>query len=100
MNIIGRDRRKNPRIRYQSPILHNTNPPDFFYRGTMYNFSLGGLYFESNEVLLEGDEISVSIKQPPRQLAKAAEQYLVVRIMWSRQLEDSAYQIGYGAKLL
>jgi len=97
---IGRERRKNERIRYQSAILHNTNPPDFFFRGTMFNFSQDGLYFESNEDLLEGDEISVSIKQPPQQFVFNTDQYLDVKIMWCRQLQDSSYQIGYGAKLI
>ncbi len=100
MNIVGRERRKSQRIKYESAILHNTNPPDFLYRGTMYNFSQGGLYFESNQDLVEGDKISVSIKQPPRQFIVNADQYLEVKIMWCRQLEDSSYQIGYGAKLI
>ena len=100
MNIVGRERRKSQRISYKSAILHNTNPPDFLYRGTMYNFSQGGLYFESNQDLVEGDKISVSIKQPPRQFVVNADQYLEVKIMWCRQLEDSSYQIGYGAKLI
>ncbi len=100
MKIVGKERRKSPRIRCKASILHNTNPPDFFYRGTMYNFSQGGLYFESDEDLVEGDTISVSIKQPPRQFVINTDQDLEVRIMWCRQLADSSYQIGYGAKLI
>ena len=97
---FGRERRKSQRIRHHSAILHNTNPPDFFYRGTMFNFSKSGLYFESNEDLVEGDTICVSIKQPPQQLILDTDQYLDVKIMWCRQLQDSSYQIGYGAKLI
>ena len=94
------ERRKSKRIEYQSAIMHNTNPPDFFYSGTMYNFSAEGLYFESNEDLLKGDQISISIKEPPPQLKKDTDQYINIKIMWARDLQDSSYQVGYGAKLL
>ncbi len=94
------ERRESKRIDYKSAIMHNTYPPDFFYSGTMYNFSKGGLYFESNEDLLKGDEISVSIKEPPEQLTNKSEQYIDVKIMWAKDLQDSSYQVGYGAKLI
>jgi hypothetical protein len=94
------ERRKSERIDYKSTIMHNTNPPDFFYSGTMYNFSTEGLYFESNEDLLKGDEISVSIKEPPAQFIKKSDQYIDVKIMWAKDLQDSSYQVGYGAKLI
>ncbi len=96
----GIERRKSERIKYKSAILHNTDPPDFFYSGTMYNFSKGGLYFESNEDLLQGDEISISIQEPPPQFFKKPHQYFDVKIMWCRDLPDSSYQVGYGVKLI
>jgi len=95
-----KDRRENTRINYKSAIMHNTNPPDFFYSGTMYNFSTRGLYFESNEDLLKGDEISVSIKEPPAQFKNISKQYIDVKIMWAKDLQDSSYQVGYGARLI
>ena len=94
------ERRKSKRIDYTSAIMHNTNPPDFFYSGTMYNFSAQGLYFESNEDLLKGDEISISIKEPPPHLKKDSDQYIDVRIMWASDLQDSSYAVGYGAMLI
>ena len=60
---IGIERREYERFPCETPILHDTSPPDFFYKGTMYNFSEKGLYFESNEDLLQGHEISISIKE-------------------------------------
>jgi len=94
------ERRISERIKYKSAIMHNTNPPDFFYSGTMYNFSSGGLYFESNEDLLQGDEISISIKEPPAQFTKKSDQYFDVKIMWCEDLQGASYQVGYGAKLI
>jgi len=94
------ERRKGDRIKYKSAILHDTRPPDFFYSGTMYNFSERGLYFESREDLLQGDEISISIKEPPAQFLEKTDQYFNVKIMWCRDLQRSSYQIGYGAMLV
>ena len=45
------ERGKSGRIKCNTLVLHNTSPPDFFYRGTVRNISEIGLYFESNEDL-------------------------------------------------
>jgi hypothetical protein len=94
------ERRTSERINYKSALLHDTSPPDFFYSGTMHNFSKRGLYFESSEDLLQGDEISIFIKEPPAQFLEKTDQYFRVKIMWCRDLQRSSYQIGYGAKLI
>ena len=96
----GIERRKSERFKYKSAVLHSTNPPDFFYRGTLHNFSSEGLYFESNEDLLQGDEISISIQNPPRQLHKEPQEYFNIKIMWCKVLQGSSYQVGYGARIL
>ena len=96
----GIERRNSERLKHKSAVLHNTNPPDFFYSGTMYNFSSGGLYFESNEDLLQGDVISISIKEPPTQLPIKSDQYFDVQIKWARDLQGASHQVGYGAQLI
>jgi len=96
----GIDRRESERIRYKSAVLHSTNPPDFFYRGTMHNFSAEGLYFESNEDLLQGDEISISIQNPPPQFTMKPQEYFDVQIRWCKILQSTAYQVGSGAKII
>ena len=97
---IGNERRKHERIPCKAPILHNTSPADFFYKGIMYNFSKGGLYFESNEDLLPGHEITISIKEPPQQFVKESRQYFDVKIMWCFEIQGSSHQVGYGAKII
>jgi len=97
---IGAERRKHERIPCETSILHNTSPADFYYKGTMYNFSKEGLYFESNEDLLKGHEIAISIKNPPRQFTGNPRQYFEVKIVWCQAIQGSFYQVGYGAKLI
>jgi len=94
------ERRKSERIEHKSALLHSTAPPDFFYHGTMYNYSTGGLYFESDQDLLSGNEISISIKEPPAEFMRPSDQYFDVRIMWCRVLQGTSYQVGYGAMLI
>ena len=96
----GNERRKYKRIPCETPILHNTCPADFFYKGTMCNFSKGGLYFESNEDLLQGHEIAISITNSPQQFSKKSRQNFNVKIMWCTEIQGSSYQLGYGAKLI
>lgn len=96
----GNERREHERFPCEIPILHDTSPPDFFYKGTMYNFSKKGLYFESNEDLLKGHEISISIKKPQQQFTVKPNQNFSVKIMWHQELQGSSYQIGYGAKII
>jgi hypothetical protein len=97
---IGIERREHERFPYETTILHDTSPPDFFYKGTMYNFSKKGMYFESNEDLLQGHEISISIKKPPQQFTIKPDQNFSVKIMWYQELQGSSYQSGYGAKII
>ena len=97
---IGNERRKHERIPCETLILHNTSPADFFYKGTMYNYSTEGLYFESNEDLLAGHKITISIKEPPRLFIKEPHQHFDVKIMWCLEIQDSSHQVGYGAKII
>ena len=97
---IGIERREHERFSCETTILHDTSPPDFFYKGIMYNFSKTGLYFESNEDLLQGHEISISITKPPQQFKIKPHQNFSVKIMWHQELQGSPYQIGYGAKII
>ena len=94
------ERREHERFPCETTILHDTSPPDFFYKGIMYNFSKEGLYFESDEDLLQGHEISISINKPPQQSTIKPRQNFSVKIMWHQELQGSSYQIGYGAKII
>jgi hypothetical protein len=66
----------------------------------MYNFSKMGLYFESNEHLLKGHEISISINNPPQQFTIEPHQNFSAKIMWYQELQGSTYRSGYGAKII
>ena len=52
-----------------------------------------GIYFESNEKISLGDEISVTVKK-----SNDEEITFDVRIIWKKDLSDSHFLFGYGAK--
>ncbi len=49
---------------------------------------------------VQGDEISISIQNPPAQLAMKPREYFDVQIRWCKVLQGPAYQVGYGAKII
>jgi hypothetical protein len=89
------ERRGSERTRCNYDILHNTAPVDFFYKGRVLDYSGVGLYFESNEDMLPGDEISILIRNTTNNEAY----YLDVKIQWYKELQGSKFKLGYGASL-
>ena len=89
------DRRESERVKCKKDVLHSTVPADFFYRGQVCNYSKKGLYFESNTDLLPKDEISVLVKR-----GVVDETHILdIQIVWCKELQDSSFDLGYGAML-
>ena len=89
------ERRKGERIKCKKYILHDTDPGDFFYRGEVRNYSKKGLYFVSNLDLLPEDEITILVKKNSDDLTYM----LDVKIIWVKELNDSKFDLGYGASI-
>ena len=81
------------RLNCKLDIKHDVVIPDIHYDGTISNLSSGGVYFESNELILPRDEISITVKK-----LNDEEITFDVCIIWKKDLPDSAYRYGYGAK--
>ncbi len=57
------DKRASKRLTYEAPItVENCDTGEYFY-GRMYNYSLGGMYFETDYPLPAGAEIRVAIRK-------------------------------------
>jgi Tfp pilus assembly protein PilZ len=93
-------RRANRRYRYETAISHDIVLPDILYDGKIYNFSNDGVYFESNEQILPGDEISITITKKPQKDNVDTPKTFDVEILWRKKIQGSSYRYGYGAKLL
>jgi Tfp pilus assembly protein PilZ len=94
---IKNDQREKKRFKYEAVIWHDNVLPDRFYTAQILNISRGGLYFESDQTLYEGEEIYIAHKNPgPTGLN--SENCTRVEIKWRQNLQNSAYRYGYGAK--
>jgi Tfp pilus assembly protein PilZ len=85
---------RDHRYKCEVDISHDNVIPDIHYDGIISNLSDdGGVYFESNESIFPGDEISVTVK-------KLNEEKITfdVYIIWKKDLPNPPFRFGYGAK--
>ena len=91
------DLRNETRIRHKAEIQFENYFSDAHYTARMYNYSLGGMYFEADYAPLPGTEIFIGIKDSPYD--SGADVYRA-QIRWRRQLTagNSPYQYGVGVR--
>jgi Tfp pilus assembly protein PilZ len=94
------DLRDKKRFNCDAEIFHDNLLPGIFYPAKMYNFSKGGLYFESDQTLYIGDYINLKIEYPPQSSEDEAPNYSGVEILWRKELQNSSLKYGYGAKYI
>lgn len=96
---LDSNRRENDRFQSEAIILHDNLLPGIFYNARLCNFSKSGLYFESDQVLYPGEKIYIGISsQPPS--GNDTNNYSRVEVRWRKELQDSSFQYGYGAKFI
>jgi hypothetical protein len=83
---------RSPRIEYEAKISHDVVIPDILYDGKIFNVSSGGIYFESNEQIEIGDEISVTVQR-----LDGGEMTFDVVITRREIIPRGPYRFGYGA---
>ena len=84
---------REKRYKCEMDISHDNVIPDIHYDGIISNLSNGGIYFESNESIFPGDEISVTVKK-----LNEEEITFDVYIIWKKDLPTLSFRFGYGAK--
>ena len=84
---------REQRYKCHVDILHDIVIPDIHYDGIIHNLSSGGIYFESNEQILPDDEISITVRRLNKE-----EITFDVYIIWRKELVNSSFRFGYGAK--
>jgi Tfp pilus assembly protein PilZ len=93
------DRRKNKRLRRETVIWHDNLLPEIFYNAKMYNLSKRGLYFESDQIIYPGEDIYIGLKDPTSQ-TNDKKDHIRVEIKWRKDLQNTSFRFGYGAKLI
>ena len=91
------DHRNNIRIKHKADIQFENYFSGKHFRARMYNYSMGGMYFETDYAPLPGTEIYIGIKNSPY---NAGADVYRAQIRWRKPLTSSVsdYQFGVGVK--
>ena len=93
------DQRKNKRFRCEAVIWHDNLLPEIHYSAKIYNLSKEGVYFESDQIIYPGEDISIGLKDPASPI-KDTKDRIRVEIRWRKDLQNTSFRFGYGAKLI
>ena len=94
------DTRDKKRFNCNAEVSHDSLLPDVFYPARMYNFSTGGLYFESEQRLYIGDYINIRLKYPARPSGKDTHYQFGIEILWRQEARHPSLKYGYGSKFI
>jgi PilZ domain len=91
------DLRNDTRIKHKAEIQFENYFSDTHYTARMYNYSLGGMYFEADYAPLPGTEIFIGIKDSPYD---AGADVYHAQIRWRRPLTkgNSTHHFGVGVR--
>ncbi len=94
----NQERRRHKRFEYIAVISHDATSNDIIHPGRIFNFSRGGLYFESDQTLYPGEEVFIgTINQ-----ADSSDTHLLfeVKIVWQKELRGGPLRYGHGGRFL
>ena len=97
MTVIS-ERRKNKRIDHKASVALESLDPGTSMVATMYNYSKGGLYFESDTFISPGKEIFIGISGSPYTAESNTYECHRVEVKWLKELYNSPYRYGYGVE--
>jgi len=97
--VLKFDQRKNKRLRCEAVIWHNNLLPEIYYNAKLYNLSKVGVYFESDQIIYPGEDICLGLKDPASPINDTKDR-IRVKIKWRKDLQNTSFRFGYGAKLI
>jgi Tfp pilus assembly protein PilZ len=97
---VNNERRNYSRFNYEAFISHDVSSNDIIHPGKMFNFSKGGLYFESDESIDPGEEVFVGLLTHTETADHDTQLLFEAKIIWQQELNDSQFRYGYGGKFL
>ena len=97
---LDTERRGHKRFKYEAVISHDVSTNGNVFPGKMFNFSKGGLCFESDQAIYPGEDIFVALAIHADSSDKDTQLLFEVKIIWQKETEDSALCYGYGGKFL
>ncbi len=92
------ERRKNKRTDHKTSVALESLDPGTSMVATMFNYSDGGLYFESDTFISPGKEIFIGISGSPYASDSNTYECHRVKIKWLKELYNATYRYGYGVE--
>ena len=91
------DQRATRRFHHETAIMYEHYPSRKYYEGRMFNYSRGGMYFESNFAPEIGTEIFIGVENSP--YTNGHDVYRA-KVIWHTKLQgaDSVFFHGIGVK--
>ena len=93
------DKRASKRLTYEAPVtIENCDTGEYVY-GRMYNYSLGGMYFETDYPLDAGAEIRVAIR---KSTDGPGFDHFRAKVRWCQEISGAVvlYNFGVGVQYL
>jgi len=63
------------------------------YDGKLFHLDDGGIYFESNEIVEPGDEISITVRK-----LNNSEITFDIEVLWRKEFYNADFSYGYGVR--
>ncbi|MGD8521402.1 MAG: PilZ domain-containing protein [Desulfobacterales bacterium] len=87
------DKRASKRLTYEAPVtIENCDTGEYVY-GRMYNYSLGGMYFETDYPLDAGAEIRVAIRTSAN---GPGFDHFRAKVRWCQEISGAVVLYNYG----
>lgn len=89
--------RTGERFNFEAPVFVEDKRTGFRYEGTMFNYSRGGMYLETNYAPRPSRKITIKVKNLP---GSPAPRRLLSEVRWRQPLpgSKSGYSFGLGVK--
>ena len=87
------EQRDDTRFYHEAIIMIEHYPKGKYYEGRMFNYSRGGMYYESDFAPKPGTDIFIGIEESP---CSSGHDVYRARVMWVKELPDKASFFYYG----
>jgi hypothetical protein len=87
------DQRASQRFAHEAAVvIENCDSATYTY-GRMYNYSAGGLYFESDVAFQPGTKVSIGLEKPGSVLGS---DHLIASVKWCKEISAAVVLYDYG----
>ena len=88
------EHRASERFNYEAPVSIEDCRTGRYYDGSIYNYSLGGMYVELDSFLQPGSEIRIVVEKAKN---SPLPECCLAKIIWCREITGAVVLYTYGA---